>query len=344
MTLSGYRFPVLALMLIAASALLFVWVFRSADTPTSGVIVSPTRIADTARNRGVESPEQNAIGAEPVTPGETHKPVSRTPDQLAGRVVDDNGVGLAGINIRLRTQGGDGENFILRQITTDSNGRFELVQLDPQGVYILFVDATEEYSGYRRDGFTLDKLPGPLEIELARPSFVNIEGTVVDVEHLPVANFTFTLENLDLKYPSKTLSTDSAGNFRIAEFPAGALKIYTASADYYRILGLWVLPEAYSSLLLVLDRGRYSLAGRVYDDSGVPIANARVTLDSEIIAIEYRSHAFRESRTDASGVFEFSGLGGVGHTLGVYTNGYKSHIQQHAFQSYSDYLEIRLRR
>ncbi|MGI9318807.1 MAG: MSCRAMM family protein [bacterium] len=264
------------------------------------------------------------------------------PNRLAGRIVDTSGKGLAGIKIRLRTERGNDHEFILRQAVTDAKGGFVLDDLNPQSVYLLFTEALTEYPGYRLAGFTLDSLPVPFEIRLERLDLVDIEGTVVDAEHAPVANFTLTIDSLDSDYPSRAVKSDASGYFRLTAFPAGSLKIYTATPEYFRILGLRTKAEEYRNLTLVIDRGDYRLAGRILDERDLPIAPARITLNSVIAGNEYHSHASRTSLTDASGHFEFTDLGGIPHTLGVYANGYKPHIRYHEFQSFSDHLEIHL--
>jgi len=269
--------------------------------------------------------------------------VTSLPDRLVGRIVDTDGKGLASIKIRLRTLRGTDREFILRQAVTDAKGGFVLDDLDPQVVYLLFTEALTEYPGYRLGGFTLDSLPEPFEIRLDRLDLVDIEGTVVDAEHAPVANFTLTIDSLGIDYPSRTVTSDPSGYFRLEAFPAGGLKIYTATPEYFRILGLRTRAEEYRNLTLVIDHGRYRLAGRILDERDLPIAPARITLNSVIAGSEYHSHASRTSLTDASGHFEFTGLGGIAHTLGVYANGYKPYIEYHEFQSFSDHLEIRLR-
>jgi hypothetical protein len=254
-----------------------------------------------------------------------------------------DGKGLASIKIRLRTSRGHDREFVFRQAVTDVKGGFVLDDLDPQGVYILFSEALTEYPGYRLKGFTLDSLPEPFEIRLNRLNLVDIEGTVVDAEHAPVANFTLTIDSIDNDYPSRVVKSDTSGHFRLEAFPAGGLKIYTATPEYFRILGLRTNADEYRNLTLVIDRGRYRLAGRILDKHDLPVAPARLKLNSVIVGSEYHSHASRTSLTDASGHFEFNGLGGIAHTLGVYANGYKPHIEYHEFQSFSDHLEIRLR-
>ncbi len=275
----------------------------------------------------------------------TTKPstVISLPNRLVGRIVDTDGKGLSGIKIRLRTERGNDHEFILRQAVTDAKGEFVLDNLNPQSVYLLFTEALTEYPGYHLDGFTLDSLPAPFEIRLDRLDLVDIEGTVVDAEHAPVANFTLTIDSLDTDYPSRAVTSDASGYFHLTAFPAGGLKIYTATPEYFRILGLRTKAEEYRNLTLVIDRGHYRLAGRILDEHDLPIAPARITLNSVIAGSEYHSHASRTSLTDASGHFEFTGLGGIAHTLGVYANGYKPHIRYHEFQSFSDHLEIRLR-
>lgn len=265
-------------------------------------------------------------------------------DRLVGRVVDTDGNGLAGIRVHLRTERGTGRKFILRSAVTDVNGGFRLDDLDPSAVYLFFFEAFAEYPGYRLDGFTLDGLPAPFDIQLPVLDLVDIRGTVVDTEHVPIANFTLTVDNIDTNFPARTVSTDASGNFQLEAFPAGGLKIYTAIPEYFRIHGLYAGANEYNNLTLVIDRGIYSFKGRVHDENGAPIASARITLSSTISNNKYRSEASRTRMTDASGSFEFNGLGGIPHTLGVYANGYRPLIENHSFQSFSDSQEIRLTR
>jgi len=267
-----------------------------------------------------------------------------TPVRLVGRIVDTNGQGLAGIKVRLRTLRHTDDKFILRHAVTKAKGGFVLDDLDPHGTYLLHTEAVAKYPGYRLDGFTLDSLAAPLEIQLAQLDLVDVEGTVVDAEHAPVSNFTLTIDSLDTNYPSRTVTTDVSGYFRLKAFPAGGLNIYTATPDYFRIKGLRTNVDVYRNLALVIDRGQYRLAGRILDQRGLPITHARITLKSTINANEYHSHAYRTRLSDMSGRFEFTGLSGIAHTFGVYANGYRPHIVNYEFQSFSDELEIRLRR
>lgn len=316
-----------------------------------------SRIDDTSQVEvGVTSHTPDAVTAPPgvsradiIIPTmhirSTNQPAeSPLPVRLVGRIVDMEGKGLASIKIWLRSLRSTNRRFILRRALTDTKGGFVLDDLDPYNSYLLFTEAAAEYPGYRLDGFTLDSLPTPFEIRLSRLDLVDVEGTVVDAEHAPIAGFTLTIDSLDSEYPSRTVTSDLSGYFRLEDFPAGELKIYTGTPEYFGILGLRARVDEYRNLTLVIDRGRYRLAGRILDKRGFPIVPARITLSSVIADNEYRSHAYRTSLTDASGSFEFTGLSGVTHTLGVYANGYKPHVESHVFQNFSDRLEIRLQR
>lgn len=332
---------VLALLL---SGIGYSWITRLVENPAPAVLSKSPDLPEALSDQPAEPQSDTTVAAKQSGPAIEPFTLSSASDRLAGRVVDTAGNGLAGIKIRIRTLREHNSDFILRQAVTDAEGGFVLDELDPQGMYLLFTEARSGYSAYRRDGFTLENLPLPFEIRLQRLDLIDIEGTVVDVEHAPVADFTLTVESLDSNYPSQVVTSDASGYFRIEAFPIGGLKIYTATPEYFRILGLATRADEHPNLSLVIDRGRYRLTGRILDERGMPVVSERITLKSVIDGGEHQSHASRTAPSDTSGYFEFSGLGGIDHTLGVYANGFKPHIEFHQFQSFSDHIEIRLRR
>ncbi|MDH3761552.1 MAG: carboxypeptidase-like regulatory domain-containing protein [Gammaproteobacteria bacterium] len=343
MTLVNNRLlPAILALLVATFG--YAWITLLVEDRAPDVTPEPIAAAEASSDRQSEQQPDTTVAAQQNRSSkEPLRPISNS-DRLVGRVVDSNGRGLAGIMIRIRTLREFNREFILRQALTDDDGGFVLDDLDPLGSYLLFTEAHADYPAYRRDGFTLDMAPEPFEIRLQRLDLVDIEGTVVDVEHVPVADFTLTVESLGSNYPSRVVTSDASGYFRLDAFPVGELKIYTATPEYFRILGLSARADEYPSLSLVIDRGRYRLTGFIVDERDMPVASERITLKSLIDGGEYRSQASRTGHSDTSGYFEFSGLGGIAHTLGVYANGYKPHIEYHQFQSFADHLEIRLRR
>ena len=334
----------LVVIALLAFVLAYTWAMSLVDDSAPVGNAAPSIAPEIKTAVHGKSQEENVATMKSVKPISKQPVESSETTRLVGRIVNADGKGLAGIKIRLRTLRRADRGFFLRQNVTDANGAFVLDDLGPHDTYLLFTEAVAGYPSYRLDGFTLDSLSVPFEIRLDQLNLVNVGGTVVDAEHAPVANFTLTFDSIDSEYPSRTLTSDSSGYFNLKTFPVGKLKIYTAVPEYFRIQGLRTRIDEYRDLTLVIDRGRYSLAGRVLDERGNPIAPARITLNSVISGNEYDSYAYRERLTDASGSFEFTGLGGITHTLGVYANGYKPHVEKHEFQSYSDHLEIRLRR
>ncbi len=163
---------------------------------------------------------------------------------------------------------------------------------------------------------------------------------IVDTNGAPVANFELSVRSLAADFPDRVIKSDASGYFRLENFPAGELRIATNASDYYRIKGLELRPDEYRNLTLIIDRGNYYLAGQVGDSNGAPVQQAQVTLKSAFATGEYHSYSYRSTVTDANGRFEFFDLGGKQLTLGVYANGYRSHIQRHDFVSFSDRVEI----
>ena len=336
--MTGKRLWFRLTLALLALGICLVWIsFRIEDSsPLESKTASlAAKVISESRNHAATQPGRPANLANTV-PGPAKS------DALVGQIVNSDGIGLPGIKIRLRTLRRSNRGFFVRQAVTDSTGVFELGALDPDGVYMLSTDAKAEFPGYRLDSFTLDSLPDPFKIELAPLALVEISATIVDAEHAPVADFTLTIDSLDHHYPAQTVTSDASGYFRLEAFPAGKLKFYTASSDYFRILGLQAKTDDYRNLTLVIDRGRYRLEGRILDPGGLPIESTRVTLTSEIIGNEYRSQAFRTRHTDATGRFEFTELGGITQVLGIYATGYKPHIENYTFQKFSDRLEIQL--
>ena len=278
MTPAKNRLLLITLVLLV-SGLVYAWIKLLVENPAPIRVLIPSSPPSGLTAEHMELQSDNTEATKKTSSTIKLPTMTSLPHRLVGRIVNMEGKGLASIKIRLRTLRGQGREVILRQALTDAKGGFVLDDLDPQGVYLLFTEALTEYPGYRLNGFTLDSLPEPFEIRLKRLNLVDIEGTVVDVEHAPVANFTLTIDSVDADYPSRAVTSDTSGYFRLEAFPAGGLKIYTATPEYFRILGLRTKAEEYRTLTLVIDRGRYRLEGRILDERNLPVVPARITLN-----------------------------------------------------------------
>ena len=183
--------------------------------------------------------------------------------------------------------------FQAHRALSDSLGMFTFTDLDPTGKYQMRIDPSAEYAGYFLDFFTIDSLAKPHEIVLPRLNLAELQGTVVDSDYAPIADFTLTVDSLETEYPTRKIVSDASGYFRIENFPVGELRIYTAAPDYFRIRGLELRADEYRNLTLVIDRGSYRLGGIVRNENARPQPHVRVTLKSVIATGDYHSYSYR---------------------------------------------------
>ena len=122
-----------------------VWLITSVDDPqTRQPEVSPSTRSEGAMPSNELSEIAPEIGDDHAPPGDRHfvaagseRPVGR----IVGRVVDNEGMGLAGIEVSLRTLRRANRGFFLRRAMTGSGGEFMLHDIDPEAVYVLFTGA-----------------------------------------------------------------------------------------------------------------------------------------------------------------------------------------------------------
>ena len=163
---------------------------------------------------------------------------------------------------------------------------------------------------------------------------------VVNSEGEPVPNFNMLVENISTNFPVQTIFTDSSGFYTLDNFPKGEIKFSTLAPEYFRISGITLDESKAQNLVLVVDKGTYYLSGWVSDQSGVPLENARVTIDTNNIDGEIKSYSYRSRHTDNAGTFNFADLGPDSHLITVYAQGSEKKETIHQFNSPSDYVHI----
>jgi hypothetical protein len=262
---------------------------------------------------------------------------------VSGSVSNSFGSALPDIDIELESKGFDGEEIVKSLVVTDRFGGFTL-QLAPARQYRLAIEADGDYAGYTLDGFTDNNAERLQNIVLERVELVDVDGLIVDTDQLPVADFELILRHLLLDYPDRSIRSDSSGYFSLKGFPAGEVRISTSQPDYFRIKGVELRPGEYRNLTLIIDRGSYHLSGWVRDANSAPLAEVIITLKSAFATEDYHSFSYRSVATDSNGAFVFADLGGHQLTLGIYAEGFTTHIQQHTFTSFSDNIDIVLKR
>ncbi len=285
------------------------------------------------------APDSEAAAATDPEPAPTDPPV-----RLSGWVRNQTGNALDGVRIELHSQGLDGEDPEILRRVSNPRGEFDFDGLVAGRSYRLEVKPGIDHAGYSVDSIVADASGSFHEITLEPLRLVSVDGMIVDTSDAPIPNFTFRLRSLIFEFPERIITSDSSGFFRLEDFPEGELRIATSNRDYYRIKGLELKADEYQTLKLVVDRGNYHLSGWVTDEFGTPLAEVRVTIKSAFSDDEYHSFSYRSTLTDSNGAFEFAELGGNRYTLGVYANGYESHIRNHEFLSFVETVEIRLTR
>lgn len=263
---------------------------------------------------------------------------------VAGWIGNDLGEGLGGRKIAIRAKAGQGGGINFYAVISADDGSFFFEGIRSRLNYRLEINPDDEYAGFTLEPYLVTSDTPPLTIVLERLKMVDLEGMVVGTDSAPVGNFSINVENLSLDYPDRRVTSDSSGFFELKNFPAGELKLSTTAPEYFKLTGLNIRENEYRYLVITLDKGNYFLNGWVYDDNGVPLEGARATLQSAFEVDDYHSYAYRTSITDSYGAFQFSGLGGLPQTLGVYARGFNTHLQRHEFSDYSDTVEIRLSR
>ncbi len=263
------------------------------------------------------------------------------PIAITGRVTDASGKPLGDVPIELQPRGEEVAGSIARA-RSNRQGEFEFDAITPGRRYQLRVAPTDAYAGYSDESLVFDAAAPTLDIVLEPVVLVDADGIIVDTSQAPVANFTLRLRSAATNIPERVITSDATGYFRLDDFPAGELEINTSGRDFYRIRGLELRTDAYNKLTLVVDRGDYRLAGRVGDDTGEPVAGARVTLKGALRQGQYHTYTYRSTLTDAAGGFAFADLGSYRYTLGVHAAGFETQIRNHEFQSFAERLEIRL--
>ena len=295
---------------------------KQTEAPVSGAVAQGNSIAEDSNEQAL--PAENAIA-------------------VSGRIGNASGSALSGFVVEVESLGFDGEEIVSKRVISDQRGEFE-VYLVPLRQYKLSVEPARDYAGYSLDAFTTEAAEALQNIILEQVKLVDIDGMIIDTEQAPVADFELQLRHMSVIFPDTIIRSDSSGYFALRGFPAGELRIATNNPDYFRIKGLQLRPDEYRNLTLIIDRGSYHLSGWVSDANGAPLAQVQVILKSGFATDEYHSYSHRATITDANGGFAFAELGGHQLTLGIYASGFKTHIEQHEFESFSDTVEIVLER
>ena len=259
---------------------------------------------------------------------------------FAGWIGNDIGAGLPDREIKLTSKGGLGLGAAFYVVRSDDKGDFWFEGIRSGLTYKLEVNPSPGYSGFVIHVLNVTQFTPRLKIVLDRFDLIDIRGMVVNSEGEPVPNFNMLVENISTNFPVQTIFTDSSGFYKLDNFPKGEIKFSTLAPEYFRISGITLDESKAQNLVLVVDKGTYYLSGWVSDQNGVPLENARVTIDTNFIDGEIKSYSYRSKHTDNAGTFSFADLGHNSHLITVYAQGFNKTEIMHSFSSPTDDIHI----
>ena len=256
---------------------------------------------------------------------------------IHGWIGNDIGEGIAVQKIRITSRG-----LTQYVVSSDERGDFSFEGVRSGLTYRLEVFPGAQYSRYLYDSVEVTHNTPFIKVILTSINLVDINGMVVSSAGVPVPDFEINVRNTTTNSLVRMVSTDSSGFFKLDRFPAGELLFSTAYPEYFKITGVTLAPNETRSLNLVIDKGTHYLSGWVSDQNGVPVDNAKVTLDAEINRGTTKSLSFRSRITNSVGAFSFADLGNETHVITVYAQDFKRKAISHRFESPSEEIHITL--
>ena len=200
---------------------------------------------------------------------------------------------------------------------TSDYGEFVFTDLKPAWDYVLKVSAQGLFKRYTKSPIALRSDQEVHNIVLEAIPLGVLTGRIVDSYDQPVAGIELLMQTVETDFWSTNAITDANGNFSVVEFPKGRYLLTTLGQHTMRASGLRFDPDANEPVYLTIDLGPYNLRGRIYDESGQILDGAHVMLIWASQKNGVRIRSTRQVNADASGEFQFSGLGPGDHELVV---------------------------
>ena len=277
--------------------------------------------------------------ASPMADGKVLELALDSAVKVSGRVVDASGNGIAGAEVSVEDREGWGRwpRPVSDTATTDGEGRFAIADA-PSGT--LFARAT-----------AAGRAPGEAEVGNAGPGRAregivitltdggSLRGRVLDAQGTPVAGakVAFTpapdedrggpgrgRRRMDAAAAVAPVTSGADGSFVIDSLAEGAGFLAASAEKGSGVVATRVSAGSETAVDVRLD-STGSVAGRVVDGNGAPLAGARVFVagdwrDREAMARNAAAgQTFRSTASDAEGRFQIDGL--VGETVTLAAGG-----------------------
>ena len=256
---------------------------------------------------------------------------------LQGSIVDDSGNLLSGLLVELRQQ----KATQVHRATTDHDGHFIFPAIESPAQYQLIVNGGIGYRDYQLQVQSAE-ISADLEIVLDEYRFGEVSGQLVNLNGVPVPDFSLALRNTSSRQPNALVSTDKQGNFSAPRMPAGDIVLASQSNPAVVVQGLKLKPGEQLNLPLILDWGQHEIRGVVVDAANNPVPASRVILQWAHAYDGINTRATRRAAADAQGQFAFSNLGPGPHSLRVDAPGYAPVAIEHDLNRQGYNLTVQL--
>jgi protocatechuate 3,4-dioxygenase beta subunit len=224
---------------------------------------------------------------------------------LAGRVVDRHGLATGDATVRA-THVASGRKW---RAYVDDEGAFDFGGIEP-GDYRISVERTTVT--YADDLPTTIVHAGDRKLRLVLPDLSKIVGRVM-LGGRPVANFGVSITAPDSSTDPTPVRTDT-GRFERTDVASGVWNVTLVGPDFAKktLTGIRAIDGHTTDLGDIAVEAARIVTGRVVDQLGNPVANARVEVtdgrpsDDDTMARLIRDNAV--TRTDATGAFRIANL------------------------------------
>ena len=263
---------------------------------------------------------QSTIEEQLITEDSRYIPTAIENITLSGWVGTEFGEYMAGEKVILYSSTLQANYSIISSIS----GEFIFTDLKPSYDYVLKVSPRGMFKRYIKSPIKLkdDREVHNIVLESIPPGILT--GRIADPYGRPVASIKLFIRTEEIDIWSTNVITDASGSFRVNGFPKGRFQLAINGQQSLRATGLKFDPDAGEPFNLTIDLGPYHIRGRIYDGSGQTFDGAQVFLNWVLKENGVRIRSTRQVSVDASGEFQFTGLGPGDHELVV--SAWKSNV------------------
>lgn len=275
--------------------------------------------------------------------------------QVERKVVMEATRELASVTGNVRVNNGEpveGEQIYLKsqtnkyKATTDKAGFFKLDDVVTGVNYTLWLIPKGPFKKYRNNSLQVPaKGISGLEVVLDPQGVGSLSGIMMDMEGNLIPNFNLFVRS-ESSQTRLQVTSDSEGNFELANVPEGQIRFETSSLPRFIVAGIRLDDGEHEEVDLLIDRGDYSLAGQVKNDMGQSLGGAAITVSWVYRENGLLYESMRKTVSNEDGSFELTGLGGGTYTVIASAAGYEGTRQEQdigkAVSARDNYVEILL--